>query len=74
MRAITSSDLDHVRDFASSDLEDFAQLVDYNQDDGLITMDDNTYALPSPESVRSKLFRGCLRYQYLLSITVQGPL
>ena len=42
--AITSSDLDHVRDFASSDLEDFAQLVDYNQDDGLITMDDNTYA------------------------------
>ena len=42
--AITSSDLEHIRDFATSDLEDFAKLVDYSQDDGLITMDDNTYA------------------------------
>lgn len=41
---IVSSDLDHIRDFAASDLEDFAQLVDYNQDDGLITIDDNSYA------------------------------
>ena len=41
---IVSSDLDHIRDFAASDLEDFAQLVDYNQDDGLITISDNSYA------------------------------
>ena len=41
--AITSSDLEHIRDFTASDLEEFAQLVDYGGEDGLVKMDDNTY-------------------------------
>lgn len=54
--AITSSNLEHIRDFDSSDLLELAELVDYEQEEGWIKVGEVSYAYRIQKQSNQALF------------------